>query len=404
MACYNLSFFGSNATNNATTAKITTQIDNITTVLDTLKMDVIGVEEVSSDSAFHVLMTRLPGYSSVLSDRWSYSFQAPDPNYPPQKTGFIYNSATMTLATAEPPRVLFKAMYDSVLAGTSTRVGSNFWASGRLPFMATFDVNVNGQMKKVRLVVIHAKSGSARGDYNRRVFDAQVLKDTIDAMYKNDNVIILGDYNDRLYGSIFTSAGVSPYTAFKTDNTGYTPLTYPLDSAGKVSFLGGSGLIDHLIITQPLRPDYIDSSTAVEDARLYISGYNENTASDHLPVYTRFSFAVGAPLPVTLLNFNAKPTGNTVVVSWTTAEEQYNRYFIVERAADGRGPVLLVEGAGGSLVGGGIAVAVLGIGGRQVVGVEELGDALEGGGVEGAVVAEGVETALGSVICVRLSS
>jgi hypothetical protein len=350
VACYNLAFFGSNATNNATPEKITTQIDNIASVLDTLHMDVIGVEEVSSDSAFNVLMTKLRGYSSILSNRWSYSFQPPDPDFPPQKTGFIYNTSTMTLSTAEPPRVLFAEMYDSVLAGTSTRVSTHFWASGRLPFMATFNVNVNGQMKKVRLIVIHAKAGSEPDDYSRRLFDAQVLKDTLDAVYRNDNVIILGDYNDRLYGSIFTGATVSPYNAFETDNTGYTPLTYSPDSAGKVSFIGGSALIDHIIITQPLRPGYIDNSTAIEDARLYISDYNEHTASDHLPVYTRFSFAVGAPLPVTLLNFNAKAKANTVLVSWITTGEQNNRYFTVERSGDGRHftPIGRVAGAGNS--------------------------------------------------------
>jgi hypothetical protein len=127
-------------------------------------------------------------------------------------------------------------------------------------------------------------------------------------------------------------------------------LTYSPDSAGKVSFIGGSALIDHIIITQPLRPGYIDNSTAIEDARLYISDYNEHTASDHLPVYTRFSFAVGAPLPVTLLDFNAKAKANTVLVSWITTGEQNNRYFTVERSGDGRHftPIGRVAGAGNS--------------------------------------------------------
>ncbi|OQP57469.1 hypothetical protein A4R26_24160 [Niastella populi] len=335
VACYNLAFFGSNDTNNPTPQKITGQIDNIATVMQHLNMDVIGFEEVSSDSALNELLLKLPGYAAVTSPRWSYSFEAPDPDFPPQKIGFIYNTATMTLTAAEPPRVLFEAMYDSVRAGFSTRVGSNFWASGRLPYMATFDVNVNGQMKKVRLVVVHGKSSSDAASYNRRLFDAQVLKDTLDAVYKNDNVIILGDYNDRLYGSIYSGASVSPYNAFVTDNANYVPLTRPLDSAGKVSFIGGSGLIDHIVITHPLRLNYIDSSAAIEDPRTYIAGYNDSTASDHLPVFTRFSFAAGGPLPVTLLNFTARPHGNAVLVNWNTSMEVNNKYFIVERSADG---------------------------------------------------------------------
>lgn len=350
VACYNLAFFGSNSDNNATPAKITGQINNIATVMQHLNMDVVGFEEVSSDSALNELLLLLPGYSAVTSDRWSYSFQGPDPNFPPQKIGFIYNSATMTLSAAEPPRVLFVNMYDSVLAGQSTRVGSNFWASGRLPYMATFDVNINGQLKKVRLVVIHGKSSSDAASYNRRLFDAQVLKDTLDAVYKNDNVIILGDYNDRLYGSIYSGSSVSPYNEFVTDNAGYAPLTRSLDSAGKVSFIGGSGLIDHIVITRPLLTNYLDSSAAIEDARLYISGYNDSTASDHLPVFTRFTFAVSGPLPVTLLEFTARPKNSTVLVSWATAMEQDNKYFVIERSADGRSFTAIgrVAGSGNS--------------------------------------------------------
>jgi trimeric autotransporter adhesin len=350
VACYNLAFFGSNPTNNPTPAKITGQINNIATVMQHLNADVVGFEEMSSDSALNELLLQMPGYSAVTSDRWSYSFQPADPNFPPQKMGFLYKTATMTLSAAEPPRVLFRDMYDSARLGQSTRVSSSFWASGRLPYMATFDVNINGQMKKVRLVVIHGKSSSDAASYNRRLFDAQVLKDTLDAVYKNDNVIIMGDYNDRLYGSIYSGSSVSPYNPFNTDNASYAPLTRSLDSAGKVSFIGGSGLIDHLVITQPLRMNYIDSSTAIEDARLYISGYNDSTASDHLPVFTRFTFAASGPLPITLLEFTARPKNNVVLVNWTTAMEQNNKYFIIERSADGRSFTAIgrVSGAGTS--------------------------------------------------------
>jgi hypothetical protein len=37
----------------------------------------------------------------------------PDPDFPPQKIGFIYNTATMTLSSEEPPRVMFESLYDS---------------------------------------------------------------------------------------------------------------------------------------------------------------------------------------------------------------------------------------------------------------------------------------------------
>jgi trimeric autotransporter adhesin len=195
--------------------------------------------------------------------------------------------------------------------------------------MATFDAVINGQTKKVRLIVLHGKSSSDAESYNRRVYDAQVLKDSIDAFYRNDKVIILGDYNDRLIGSIFRGATVSPYQPFVSDTAGYSPLTYPLDSAGRVSFISGSGLIDHIVITKTLLPEYIAGSTDIEDPRNYITGYNDSTASDHLPVFSRFAFEA----PVGPITIEAAVNGAQVQVSWSTAAG--NTQFIVERSADG---------------------------------------------------------------------
>lgn len=332
VACYNLAFFGSNDNNNATPGKISGQINNIATVLQRLNADVVAVEEVSSDSAMTVLLAKLPHHAAVLSHRWSYSFEAPDPNFPPQKIGFLYDTTTMKLSASEPPRVLFETLYDSArlnlpghrIVNYPTGTPSSFWSSGRLPFMATFDAAVNGQTRKLRLIVLHAKSSSDAESYNRRVYDVKVLKDSIDAFYRNDHVILLGDYNDRLFGSIFRS-GVSPYQDFVLDSAGYTPLTYALDSSGRVSFIGGSGLIDHIMMTNGLLPDYIGGSTAIEDPRSYIAGYNDSTASDHLPVYSRFAFA--APLTI-----EATVVGTTVQVQWESGVN--NTLFVVERAAD----------------------------------------------------------------------
>src|SRR5439155_25463518 len=132
----------------------------------------------------------------------------------PQKTGFMYNTATMQLVDQ---RDLFVGLYDSARNGTTHLLDnypggtpSSFWASGRLPFMATFNVTINGKSKLVRVIDIHAKSASDVASYNRRVYDVKVLKDTLDAYYKNDNIIMVGDYNDRLAGSINAGAQ-SPY-------------------------------------------------------------------------------------------------------------------------------------------------------------------------------------------------
>ncbi|MDB5192656.1 MAG: hypothetical protein JWQ96_2219, partial [Segetibacter sp.] len=336
---YNLSFFGSTPTNNPTLEKITTQVANIATVFNRLKLDVTGISEVSNDLGIDSLVKKVPNSRAILSPRYSGSYFAPqDPNFPPQKIGFLFDTTTMKLVEA---RVMFEGLYDSartthpaLLPNYPTGTPSSFWASGRLPYMGTFDANINGIIKRVRVIVIHAKSATTAEDYNRRLYDAKVLKDTLDAFYKNDNVVIVGDYNDRLISSIYTGSTNSPYKPFIADNTSYTGLTVPLDSAGRTSFIGGSGLIDHIIITNPLSLFYVSNSTDIEDPRSYISGYNATTASDHLPVYARFSFS--SALPITLINFDAEPRGNDVLVTWSTATEINNKHFLIERSADGR--------------------------------------------------------------------
>ena len=319
VACYNISFFGAGSTNSATPEQIATQVANVSTVMQRLNMDVIGIEEMSNDAALAQLVANLPGYSSVVSDRWSYSFAPPDPTFPPQKIGFIYNTATMTLSSQEPPRVMFESLYDSArlnlpghrLTDYPTGNPSSFWASGRLPFMATFNAIIDGVTEKIRVVVIHAKSGGDADGYIRRQYDVKLLKDSLDYFYPNDKVILIGDYNDRMVTSIFTGHP-SSYLPYVNDNINYNILTYPLDQAGRTSFPSSNGLIDHVTITSELNNEYISNSTDIEDPRIYIANYNAVTGSDHLPVYSRFQFCkLTCPANITVSN-NAGQCGAIV--------------------------------------------------------------------------------------------
>jgi hypothetical protein len=334
VACYNISFFGSNSTNNATPEQTATQIANISTVMQRLNMDIIGIEEMSNDDALTQLVNNLPGYDKVMSHRWSYSFEPPDPNFPPQKVGFIYNTSTMTLSTTEPPRAMFESMYDSArlglpghrLADYPTGTPSSFWGSGRLPFMATFDATVDGVSQTIRFIVIHAKSGGDADGYTRRQYDVKVLKDSLDVMYPNDKIIILGDYNDRMVTSIFVGHP-SSYLPFVNDPANYNILTLPLDQAGRTTFPSSNGMIDHITTSNELTTEYISGSVGIEDPRLYIANYNASTGSDHLPVYTRYRFC-GTFTPTVSVSENGAPAfceGGSVLLS-STAASSYQWY------------------------------------------------------------------------------
>ncbi len=298
VATYNMEFFGNGTkiAGNYGPADADLQIANATTVVQTLNADIIGIEEISDEASLEELVTNLPGtYGKQLSPVYSYSIK---PNssttpFPAQKIGFIYNTATTTPVGF---RVMFEGLYRQAVAGTTTLIDDDFWSSGRLPYMGTFDVTVNGITKRVRVIDIHAKSGSANTDYNRRVADLRVLKDSLDAYYANDNVILLGDFNDNVVGSI-NDGGVSSYNAFVTDVARYKALTQTLAQNGGFSFPSSNSFLDHIIISNELTDEYLENSITIEDPRSYVTNYS-NTTSDHLPVYARFAFTTSDPLSV----------------------------------------------------------------------------------------------------------
>lgn len=57
-----------------------------------------------------------------------------------------------------------------------------------------------------------------------------------------------------------------------------------------------------------------------------------------------------SPLPIGLIDFQVAPTGNTVVLNWTTSSEKDNDYFSLERSIDGSDwqQLGIVDGAGTS--------------------------------------------------------
>jgi hypothetical protein len=152
--------------------------------------------------------------------------------------------------------------------------------------MATFDVTIDGAKRRIRMIDIHSKSGSDQQSYDRRSYDAQVLHDSLNAHYPYENIILLGDFNDQVYGSIF-SAAQSPYKIFEDDINNFQAVTYDLNVANASTYPNSSSFIDNVITSNELTNAYVSNSATVEDPRSYVSNYL-NTTSDHLPVSARF--------------------------------------------------------------------------------------------------------------------
>ncbi|GAA4456657.1 hypothetical protein GCM10023189_26210 [Nibrella saemangeumensis] len=313
IATWNMEFFGADAGvincptgplpyNDMGPVNENLQQTNGTAVLNKLNADIIAVQEMSDVSRLQAAVAAMPGsYSYICSDRFSYYFQdectqVPSGNPPTvfgptslaQKVCVIYNTATVTPLLAET---------QALLDGAYNYPTGNGWSSGRLPFLFVADATIDGITKRIHVVNIHAKSGSATSDYDRRKQDILDLKAVLDANYPNANLILLGDYNDKLNGSIATGK-VSTYEPFVSDVTGYSALTTPLENQGCSTFNSSSSFIDHMIVSNDLARAYV-TNTAYVLQPLSIPNY-ANTTSDHNPVVARFDLSL-LPTSLTLV-------------------------------------------------------------------------------------------------------
>ncbi len=277
------------------------QRDSVATILLQLDADVYAVEEIADDALFDELVNALPGYDYVLST----AFSNPGGTPPFQKLGFIYKTETVSpvstqvlLQTIHP---LYNGGDDSALVdypSTTTR----FYASGRLPFLMTADVTINGATEQLDLIALHARANSgnqAQNRYDMRTYDVGVLKDSLDAQFADRKVILLGDYNDDVDETVadITSTTASSFEVYVNDPDNYNIVSSVLSDQGLRSFVFRENMIDHIGITNELFDNYIDGSVTVH-YEVYDNDY-ARTASDHFPVSARFQLT-----PLTLAAAN----------------------------------------------------------------------------------------------------
>jgi uncharacterized protein len=290
ISTWNMEFFGSDLSNFGP-SNIELQRQNAVLVLQNLNADIIAVQEVSNESLLDSVVSSLPHYQFVCSQVYSRSFEESDGTFPPQKLCFIYDTTTVNFIS---DRVVFDQFYTDARTGLITDLDNHpgsdgaqsFWSSGRLPYMMTAEVSVFGVTKEISLVNIHAKSGSSTNDLARKVYDIGVLKDTLDAIYADQNIILLGDYNDDVDESI--GGGPSTYEVFVNDTIGYAIPTMSLSLAGFRSYLFSDNMIDHITISDGLFGDVINGSENTFIPFSIINNYS-GTTSDHLPVSVRFN-------------------------------------------------------------------------------------------------------------------
>jgi endonuclease/exonuclease/phosphatase family metal-dependent hydrolase len=220
-------------------------------ILADANADLIALEEIASEPAFDRLLADLPEYAGVLS---GYDWT--------QKTALLWRATLFELASA--------------------RAISGLDDAGRPPL----EVSLRDKARAAPLlvVVIHAKAQADAASHDARERLAQGLKAHLDAEHATMPSIVLGDFNDRLSGSI-TQDAESPYRAF-VDDARYATPTLRLDAASaRESSYSWGATIDHIIVSDELAARVDEMSIDVRRQEL-LERYPDytDTVSDHFPV------------------------------------------------------------------------------------------------------------------------
>lgn len=240
------------------------QRQRIRVVMDTLQADLYALQEVISDEALAALSDSVKGsYGRLFATEVTSD----------QKLAYIYNKNTVT------PQ-------DN---GLAVNGGARAWGNGRFPFRFTFDAKIGDVTKRINVFNIHAKAtgdSTAADDYGRRKTDAETFHEYLKSFYYDLNVIVLGDFNDRLLTTTVDSTLPSCYSAFLNDQDNWYATTADLERQGLSSYIGfNRGMLDHMLVSNEVKPMHYRSF--VESPERYLTSYS-STVSDHRPVTGRF--------------------------------------------------------------------------------------------------------------------
>ncbi len=289
VATWNIEWFGDESNSPAGSDADQVQKDSVKAVLLGLDADIIGVEEIADDALMAQLVSEMPGYDYVLSDATSY----PNGTGVKQKVGFIYKTATVSPVST---KVLLESVHPYYNGGDASYLtdypdadASRFFASGRLPFMFTADVTINGATERISFIDLHARANNnsdAQARYDMRKYDVEALKDTLDMYYANENIVMVGDYNDDVDETVVdVNTTESSYITYVNDVANYNVVSSSLSDADYRSYVFYPNMIDHIMLSNELSSKYIDGSS-----RVHYEFYDSDfvyTTSDHMPVSAR---------------------------------------------------------------------------------------------------------------------
>ena len=244
----------------------TTTNNLVSRIIESLKIDLIALQEIESNAYFQLLIDSLPGWNGIRS---TTAHGGED-----LLVAYIYNTSSISVQNSY-------EIYEN-----------NSIAFPRAPFV------IECTWKGISVVVInnHLKccgNGIIEDDEwdeeKRRQAASESLQVFIDSTYPSDRVIVLGDLNDKIndpqYQNVFWN--------FIEDDLNYSFVDMSIAEGSNFwwSWGDGSSHMDHILVTNELFTNILDVQTLrLQDS--FDGGWNEYNLyiSDHVPVAMQLNF------------------------------------------------------------------------------------------------------------------
>jgi hypothetical protein len=291
---------------------------NATHIMKDIHADVYCLQEVVDVNELALLTADLGAkYHYVVSPCGSFATSPADPDYATaQKLAYIYNTDKIeNLGT-------FGLLASTYPADAGSNSPYYYFASGRFPFVLSAKLKLNNSLTDtVILSNIHAKAISDVSSYNRREGGTVKMTDSLNALFPGKKVMVIGDYNDFLEGTVVSSLSVSPYQ-YMLDHD-FTGITLPSHFPNQTTYVGAANtMFDNVACTSNLMTKYADSSCFIfDEVEKYITNYSITT-SDHFPVVSYFNFNFPIDVAVSDISQSASffniinPSSNTLQLLW----------------------------------------------------------------------------------------
>lgn len=230
-----------------------TTINLISLMINEQQPDVVAFQEIASSEDFELLTKEIEGYESQLVVNGFLDL------------GFLYKTSEVTI----------EEDIQEILT-------DDFYAFPRPPVM--LKVNHSSGFSTT-LINIHLKCCDGNENYYRRKDASNQLKTYIDTNLPDEEVIVLGDFNDLIFGE---PDAENPFLNFIDDDENYAFADMGLAMGDKDdwSYPSWPSHIDHILITNELFLNEEETITLSFDA-CYDSYFKQ--VSDHRPVMIKLS-------------------------------------------------------------------------------------------------------------------